>query len=111
MAFEMTLEDRDLMDDVAKNAELSGQEIATHMLSLMNHLASTTPQNLVGQAGGAFTTLQGIMQEKLTNICDALNDLAVMVRSSGSILDAADSEAATTVNQIASVLSGARSSM
>jgi WXG100 family type VII secretion target len=109
MAVEVRLEDRELQD-YASNAEVSGQEIATHMSSLMSHLA-TTPAVFQGAAGKQFTAIQGVMQEKLTNIVDALNDVAMMTRTSGRILNAADSTAATTVSHIMNELMGAPSTL
>ncbi|CAM3358151.1 WXG100 family type VII secretion target [Stackebrandtia soli] len=89
---------KEYMESVAADFEGLAEELAGDAQALMNSLAPME-QDLVGKAGTTFTNIKNTVQENLTVINRALDDIAVGIRTTGREMDASDEQSDSSLNQ------------
>jgi WXG100 family type VII secretion target len=94
------------MQAAAKKAKDSGSDIASGLSRLLRELEAL-PGGFKGAAAVEFGKAQETMRQSLTDIVDALNDVAEGIQTAGRDFDASDQESAQEVQKaVANLLRG-----
>ncbi|MEV6302259.1 WXG100 family type VII secretion target [Actinoplanes sp. NPDC051861] len=89
----------------AKDADQTAENITASLARLMGQL-DDLPGGFKGAAATVFDQTKATMQQKLTNITDALHSVSNGITSSSHKFDAADEEAEREVSSILAALGG-----